>query len=73
MARYDESPPESKPYREKDGALLAVGALAAKLKKTKPYNSQLEFMLSKHVFPEFQSPMPYLRAKVKIPLLCCWF
>ncbi|KAE8714491.1 Importin beta-like SAD2 [Hibiscus syriacus] len=61
--RYDEAPLEYKPYRQKDGALLAVGALCDKLKQTEPYKSELEHMLIQHVFPEFRSPVGHLRAK----------
>ncbi|MBA0871134.1 hypothetical protein Goshw_021620 [Gossypium schwendimanii] len=61
--RYDSAPVEYKPYRQKDGALLAVGALCDKLKQTEPYKSELEHMLMQHVFPEFQSPVGHLRAK----------
>lgn len=55
---------EYKPYRQKDGALLAIGALCDKLKQTEPYKSELERMLVQHVFPEFSSPSGHLRAKV---------
>ncbi|GFP87558.1 importin beta-like sad2 [Phtheirospermum japonicum] len=48
---------------QKDGALLAIGALCDKLKKTEPYKSELEPMLVQHVFPEFNSPVGHLRAK----------
>ncbi|KAB2009109.1 hypothetical protein ES319_D10G144200v1 [Gossypium barbadense] len=61
--RYDLAPVEYKPYRQKDGALLAVGALCDKLKQTEPYKSELEHMLMQHVFPEFRSPVGHLRAK----------
>ncbi|TQD89342.1 hypothetical protein C1H46_025108 [Malus baccata] len=61
--RYDEAPVEYKPYRQKDGALLAIGALCDKLKQTEPYKSELEHMLVQHVFPEFSSPVGHLRAK----------
>ncbi|KAL4310233.1 hypothetical protein GQ457_01G034640 [Hibiscus cannabinus] len=61
--RYDEAHLEHKPYRQKDGALLAVGALCDKLKQTEPYKSGLEHMLMQHVFPEFRSPVGHLRAK----------
>ncbi|KAL8509724.1 hypothetical protein ACS0TY_016800 [Phlomoides rotata] len=60
---YDEATPEYKPYRQKDGALLAIGALCDKLKQTEPYKSELEPMLVRHVFPEFSSPVGHLRAK----------
>ncbi|RDX58219.1 Importin beta-like SAD2, partial [Mucuna pruriens] len=61
--RYDEAPAEYKPYRQKDGALLAIGSLCDKLKQTEPYKSELEHMLVQHVFPEFSSPVGHLRAK----------
>ncbi|KAG0567157.1 hypothetical protein KC19_7G115500 [Ceratodon purpureus] len=61
--RYDEAPANQKPYRQKDGGLLAVGALNDKLKHTEPYKSQLEHMLVTHVYPEFSSPAGHLRAK----------
>ncbi|GAV58972.1 IBN_N domain-containing protein/Cse1 domain-containing protein [Cephalotus follicularis] len=61
--RYDESPVEYKPYRQKDGALLAIGALCDKLKQTDPYKGELEHMLVQHVFPEFTCPVGHLRAK----------
>ncbi|KAK4483373.1 hypothetical protein RD792_010559 [Penstemon davidsonii] len=61
--RYDEAAAEYKLYRQKDGALLAIGALCDRLKQTEPYKSELEHMLVQHVFPEFRSPMGHLRAK----------
>ncbi|RZC63360.1 hypothetical protein C5167_025097 [Papaver somniferum] len=61
--RYDEAPAEYRQYRQKDGALLAIGALCDKLKQTEPYKSELEPMLVQHVFPEFSSPAGHLRAK----------
>nr|CAB3446583.1 unnamed protein product [Digitaria exilis] len=61
--RYDEAPADLKPYRQKDGALLAIGTLCDKLKQTDPYKSELERMLVQHVFPEFSSSVGHLRAK----------
>ncbi|KAF8098130.1 hypothetical protein N665_0273s0030 [Sinapis alba] len=61
--RYSEAPLEQKPYRQKDGALLAVGTLCDKLRQNEPYKSELENMLVQHVFPEFSSPAGHLRAK----------
>ncbi|KAI3813925.1 hypothetical protein L1987_18660 [Smallanthus sonchifolius] len=61
--RYEAASIEFKPYRQKDGALLAIGALCDKLKQTEPYKSELEPMLVQHVFPEFASPVGHLRAK----------
>lgn len=67
LIRYDEVSVEYRAYRQKDGALLAVGSLCDKLRKTEPYKSDLEHMLVAHVFPEFSSPVGHLRAKV-----CCF-
>jgi hypothetical protein len=53
-----------KPYRQKDGALLAIGTLCDRLKQTDPYKGELEQMLVQHVFPEFSSHVGHLRAKV---------
>ncbi|KQJ99478.1 importin beta-like SAD2 [Brachypodium distachyon] len=61
--RYYEAPAEAKPYRQKDGALLAIGTLCDKLKQTDPYKAELERMLVQHVFPEFSSCVGHLRAK----------
>jgi importin-7 len=69
MVRYDEAASEQKPYRQKDGALLAIGALCDKLKQTEPYKSELENMLVRHVLPEFTCPVGHLRAKVYIGFL----
>jgi hypothetical protein len=61
--RYDEVSVEYRSYRQKDGALLAVGSLCDKLKNTEPYKSDLERMLVAHVYPEFNNPVGHLRAK----------
>ncbi|XP_065012601.1 importin beta-like SAD2 isoform X1 [Musa acuminata AAA Group] len=63
FTRYNEASVEFKPYRQKDGALLAIGTLCDKLKQTEPYKSELERMLVQHVLPEFTSPIGHLRAK----------
>lgn len=55
-----------KPYRQKDGALLAIGTLCDRLKQTDPYKAELERMLVQHVFPEFSSRVGHLRAKVVV-------
>ncbi|KAG9152610.1 hypothetical protein Leryth_025981 [Lithospermum erythrorhizon] len=61
--RYDESSTEYKSYRQKDGALLAIGSVCDKLKQTDSYKSEVERMLVQHVFPEFSNPVGHLRAK----------
>ncbi|GJQ96527.1 putative reverse transcriptase domain-containing protein [Tanacetum coccineum] len=60
---YQEAPIEIKPYRQKYGALLAIGTLCDKLKQTEPYKSEHESMLVQHVFPEFSSPNGHIIAK----------
>ena len=74
-SRYYEAPVEYMSYRQKDGALLAIGTLCDKLKQTEPYKSELERMLVQHVFPEFGSPVGHLRAKVRFPIqfICAHF
>jgi hypothetical protein len=57
------TPPETRPYGELDGALFALGSLVDVLKRTEPYNAQLEAMLIAHVLPEFGNPRGHLRAK----------
>nr|XP_018676718.1 PREDICTED: importin beta-like SAD2 isoform X2 [Musa acuminata subsp. malaccensis] len=61
--RYDEAPVELKPYRQKDGALLAIGAVCDTLMQSESYKSGLESMLVLHVLREFSSPVGHLRAK----------
>ncbi|CAI5971021.1 unnamed protein product [Closterium sp. NIES-64] len=80
LNRYNEAAPEQKAAqaRQKDGALLAIGALHEKLQGTARYKAQLEHMLLTHVFPEFTSPCAFLRAKVcfstesPAQFLCAW-
>lgn len=50
--------------RQKDGILHIVGALAPVLLKKDVYNDQMEDMLIKYVFSEFQSPHGFLRTRV---------
>jgi hypothetical protein len=59
------SNPESDP-RMKDGALHMVGSVADILLKKDMYKNQMENMLVAYVFPQFQSPHGYLRARA------CW-
>lgn len=49
--------------RQKDGILHMIGSLADILLKKKIYKDQMELMLVTHVFPEFQSPHGFLRAR----------
>jgi hypothetical protein len=72
LGRYDEASVEVKPYRQKDGALLAIGTLCDRLKQTDAYKAELERMLVQHVFPEFSSQVGHLRAKVVLPSISCY-
>eukprot|EP00731_Ephydatia_muelleri_P006494 Em0003g742a len=61
-----DTPAEQRDPTRKDGALHVVGSVADILLKKKMYKDQLESMLVTHVFPEFQSPHGYMRARA------CW-
>ncbi|RKP25760.1 armadillo-type protein [Syncephalis pseudoplumigaleata] len=64
LMRYQQSPPESRNPREKDGALCMMGCLADQmLLKTSPVRAQLEELVMVHIYPEFTSPVAYLRAR----------
>jgi hypothetical protein len=52
------------PPRQKDGILHIVGSVAKILMKKSMYKDQVEMMLVTYVFPEFQSPDGFLRARV---------
>lgn len=49
--------------RQKDGAFHMIGTLAEILLKKKMYKDKMELMLVAHVFPEFQNPLGYMRAR----------
>ncbi|XP_077868643.1 importin-7 isoform X2 [Saccoglossus kowalevskii] len=49
--------------RKKDGALHMIGTLADILLKKKKYKPQMELLVSFHVFPEFNNPLGYMRAR----------
>ncbi|KAI8053433.1 armadillo-type protein [Syncephalis plumigaleata] len=64
LMRYQQSAPESRNPREKDGALCMMGCLADQmLLKTSPVRAQLEEFVMVHIYPEFTSPVAYLRAR----------
>jgi hypothetical protein len=66
LNRYNSAPPEQKNHVEKDGALLTFGSLAASLLAKDKYASQLEGLLITCVFPDFNSPIAFLRYRA------CW-
>lgn len=67
LTRYNQTTDESqRNHIEKDGALLAIGELSEYLLKKKKYASQLEGLLVSSVFPDFNSPVAFLRCRA------CW-
>jgi len=60
MEILNTNPPDP---MKKDGALHMLGALAKKLSKKKEYKNNMEIVLVRHVFPEFQSEFGFLRAR----------
>lgn len=64
LTRYLETPDEQKNGREKDGALCMIGCLAHQvLRQKSPVANMMEPFFVTHVFPEFKSRFPYLRAR----------
>jgi len=66
LQRYNASPPEGKNHIEKDGALLTFGSLSKFLLAKDKYAQEIEGLLSTSVFPDFNSPVAFLRYRA------CW-
>ncbi|KAL7574621.1 hypothetical protein ACA910_002972 [Epithemia clementina (nom. ined.)] len=66
LHRYNSSPVEQKNHIEKDGALLTFGSLSKPLLATPKYATQIEGLLLTSVFPDFTSPIGFLRYRA------CW-
>jgi hypothetical protein len=66
LQRYNAAPPESKNHVEKDGALLTFGSLSKFLLAKEKYSTELEGLLVTSVFPDFSSPIAFLRYRA------CW-
>ena len=66
LHRYNSVPVEQKNHIEKDGALLTFGSLAKSLLATPKYAPQIEGLLLTSVFPDFNSPVAFLRYRA------CW-
>jgi hypothetical protein len=49
--------------KQKDGVLHMLGVIGNVLIKKKTFTSQLENIIVQYLFPELQSPTPYLRAR----------
>ncbi|KAI9304897.1 armadillo-type protein [Cunninghamella echinulata] len=64
LNKYLETPDEQKNGREKDGALNMIACLSYQiLHKKSPVANMMEPFFVTHVFPEFKSRFPYLRAR----------
>ncbi|RUS23108.1 armadillo-type protein [Endogone sp. FLAS-F59071] len=64
LSKYSEATPETKLPREKDGALCMIGCLAELiLHKKSPVKAMMEPFFITHIFPEFKSQYPFLRAR----------
>ncbi|KAI8335415.1 armadillo-type protein [Chlamydoabsidia padenii] len=64
LNKYLETPDEQKNGREKDGALNMIACLSYQiLQKKSPVAGMMEPFFVSHVFPEFKSRFPYLRAR----------
>lgn len=66
LNRYAAAPPEGKSHIEKDGALLMFGSLAKFLLAKEKYAQEIEGLLVTSVFPDFNSPIGFLRYRA------CW-
>ena len=66
LNRYNSAPVEQKNHIEKDGALLTFGSLSSSLLAKEKYASQLEGLMVTFVFPDFNSPIAFLRYRA------CW-
>jgi hypothetical protein len=66
LQRYSTSPPETKNHIEKDGALLTFGSLSKFLLAKDKYAKEVEGLLVTSVFPDFNSPVGFLRYRA------CW-
>ncbi|GAA5795592.1 hypothetical protein HPULCUR_000953 [Helicostylum pulchrum] len=64
LNRYMETPDNQKNGRDKDGALCMIGALSSVILGNKSeVANMMEPFFEAHVFPEFRSRFPYLRAR----------
>ncbi|KAL1924145.1 uncharacterized protein VTP21DRAFT_7180 [Calcarisporiella thermophila] len=64
LSKYAESSPESRDPRQKDGALSIISCLCPVIMRRKsPVINMMESFFVNHVFPEFTSPHPFLRAR----------
>ncbi|KAL0098010.1 armadillo-type protein [Phycomyces blakesleeanus] len=64
LNKYIDTPEDQKNGREKDGALCMIGCLSQQiLEKKSNVSGMMEPFFVTHVFPEFKSRFPFLRAR----------
>ncbi|KAH8551815.1 armadillo-type protein [Umbelopsis sp. PMI_123] len=63
LTKYLITAPELRNGKEKDGALNIVGCLSNEILSKQTVASMMEPFFVTHVFPEFDSPFPFLRAR----------
>ncbi|KAI9283549.1 armadillo-type protein [Umbelopsis sp. AD052] len=63
LTKYLATAPELRNGKEKDGALNIVGCLSNEILSKHTVASMMEPFFVAHVFPEFSSPFPFLRAR----------
>lgn len=64
LNKYLETPEDQRDPRQKDGALGMIGGLSYQvLQKKSPVANMMEPFFVTHVFPEFKSRHPFLRAR----------
>lgn len=66
FCRYDQLPLEHKNPGEKEGALHLIGAIASLLIESPHFTTALEPIVKTYVVPELSSPIPFLRARVRL-------
>ena len=66
LQRYNASDEANRNHIEKDCALLTFGSLSETLLKKKQYAPELEGLMVSSVFPDFNSPVGFLRCRA------CW-
>ncbi|KAK8790877.1 hypothetical protein WA158_005508 [Blastocystis sp. Blastoise] len=63
LNKYNASAPEQRNFIEKEWVLYVLGLLSNNLLSKSVYKGNLEILLNKHVYPEFNSPNGILRAR----------
>ena len=66
LHRYNSTADDAKNHVEKDAALLALGSLSDYLLSKKKFAGELEGMMVTSVYPDFNSPVGFLRCRA------CW-